>query len=165
VISPADFESDGPQFIAVDLEIRSREDLTLLAGAFDEKGAFIQFNGRVRGRFLVSVSSNTGFKKPSAEKKIRSLLGLVKTLPPVARRLWRRAESRTFDVGFESGAHMALVHETPPGSGVWSIRGKRRTRSLNTSLKPEIVRAIASVGGTLAITIYPPRKMVRSKRR
>jgi hypothetical protein len=64
------------------------------------------------------------------------LIDLVKALPPTARRCWKEATHRTFDIGIDA----------PPGP----CRGKGIPVSQRT------IEAVARVGGRILITVYPP---------
>ena len=46
----------GPRFITVDLDVWSRQDLAVLAAAMEPKG-FVQFVGKMRRKFFVSVEA------------------------------------------------------------------------------------------------------------
>jgi hypothetical protein len=63
------------------------------------------------------------------------LVELVKALPPAAKGCWREATYRTFDVALDAP-------EWFRGAGV--------------PLGQRTVEAVASVGGRIVITLYPP---------
>jgi hypothetical protein len=154
----------GPHFINVDLEVWSREDLATFAAAVAPR-SFVLHVGKVRRKFFASIEAKSARPLTSPEQAISALLKLVESLPPRAGRLWRHAESRVFNVGYESGEFVSLLYERPVGSGRWYARGPDRTAGpCETSLSPELLRAVAKVGGTIATTIYPPRRQVPSRR-
>ena len=151
----------GPHFINVDLEVWSHEDLSTFAAAVEPQG-FVLHVGRVRRKFLARIEANSARPPTSPERTMWALLQMIESLPPRARQLWRRAESRVFNVGYEGGEFVTLLYERPVGSGRWYPRGPKTARPCETSLSPELLRAVANVGGTIATTIYPPRREGRS---
>ena len=156
---------NGPHYINVDLEVWSREDLAPFFKAAESR-SFILYTGKVRRKFLVRIEMNSRTRSSgSPERTIWSLLKMVKALPREARQLWKRAESRVFSVGYESGEFITLLYERPPGSGLWFSR-KSGPVPCETSFSPKLLSAVAKVGGTISTTIYPPRREVpsRSKR-
>jgi hypothetical protein len=153
----------GPHFINVDLEVWSREDLATFAAAVESRSVVLHV-GKVRRKFFASIEASS-VRPLAPEQTIRALLKVVESLPPRADRLWRLAESRVFNVGYEGGEFVSLLYERPAGSGRWYPRGKGKTAGpCETSFSPELLRAVANVGGTIATTIYPPRREVPSRR-
>jgi hypothetical protein len=154
----------GPHFINVDLEVWSREDLAPFAKAVESRSVVLHV-GRVRRKFLASIESNSARALTSPERTIWALLKVVAALPSPARRLWRHADSRVFNVGYEGGEFVSLLYERPLGSGRWySKRSGTTASTCETSLSPELLQAVAKVGGTIATTVYPPRREVPSRR-
>ncbi|HXJ23441.1 MAG TPA: hypothetical protein VMT03_24720 [Polyangia bacterium] len=151
---------EGPSFITVDLEVWSKVDLSPLARALEPR-CFVLYVGKAKRKFLASFEAHGS----SPEETIWRLLALVRPLRGRPKTLWREADARVFNIGFESGNGVALLHETPPGSGVWRQRGKLKIGAFETSLSSDVIQAIAAARGTLATTIYPPRREVRAKRR
>ena len=154
-------ELSGPHFVNVDLEVWSCQDLATFAAAVEPRG-FVLHVGKVRRKFLASIEAKSARPLTSPEQTIWALLRVVGSLPPRARRLWRSAESRVFNVGYEAGNFVTLLHERPVGSGRWYPRGPKTADPCETSLGPELLRAVAKVGGTIATTIYPARREVPS---
>ena len=153
----------GPHFINVDLDVWSREDLAPFADAVEARSVVLHV-GRVRRRFLARIEAKSGRAPTSPERTIWALLKVVDALPPAARRLWKRAESRVFNVGYESGEFVSLLYERPLGSGRWyPKRAGAPAAACETSLSPELLHAVARVGGIIATTIYPPRREIPSR--
>jgi hypothetical protein len=152
-------EVEGPSFITVDLEVWSKADLAPLAKALESR-SFVLYVGRAKRKFLASFEVHGA----TPEKTIWRLLDLVKPLRGRVRQLWKQADARVFNIGFESGNVVALMHETPAGSGVWKQRGKIKLHAFETSLRTDVLQAVADVRGTVTTTIYPPRREVRAKR-
>ncbi len=155
----------GPQFLNVDLEVWSHQDLGPFAKAVESLGVVL-YAGKVRRRFLASVEANPARGMNSPERTMWALLKILKTLPPAARRLWRQADSRVFNVGYDGGEFLTLFHERPVGSGRWHPRKADAARwsPCKTTLSLELLRAVAGVGGTIVTTIYPPSRQVSSRR-
>jgi hypothetical protein len=151
---------EGPRFITVDLEVWSRADLAPLARALEPR-SLVLYVGKVKRKFLASFEAHGA----SPEETIWRLLELVKPLRGRVRALWKEAEARVFNIGFESGNAVTLLHDTPPGSGVWKPRGKNKMSACETSLGTEVLQAVADAQGTVTTTIYPPRKEIPGKRR
>jgi hypothetical protein len=154
----------GPRFINVDLEVWSDSDLA----AFEEAVrpiAFVLYAGKIRRRFLVSLEAHLR-KTSSPENTIWGLLKIVGGLPPAARKAWKAARSRIFDVGYQGGEFITQLRERPVGSGRWYAANPRRAaRPCQTSFSPKLLAAVAEVGGTIATTIYPPAREVPSRRK
>src|SRR6516225_1483270 len=127
----------GPSFITVDLEVWSKVDLAPLARALEPQ-SFVLVVGKAKRKFLASFEAHGS----SPEESIWRLLELVRPLRGRAKKLWKEADARVFNVGFESGNGLALLHETPPGSGVWKARGKRKLNACETSLGSDILQAV-----------------------
>jgi len=153
-------EIEGPSFITVDLEVWSKTDLAPIARALEPR-SLVLFVGKMKGKFLASFEAHGS----SPEETIWHLLELVKPLRGPLRSLWNKAEARVFNIGFEGGNTVVLMHQTAPGSGVWTARGRHKISACETSLGPEVLRAVADVRGTVTTTIYPARTNVRPKRR
>jgi hypothetical protein len=154
----------GPHFINVDLEVWSREDLADFAAAVEARSTVMHV-GKVRRKFHVSLEAKPASPLTSPERTIWALLEVVESLPLGARRLWKRAQSRVFNVGYEGGEFVGLLYERPVGSGRWFPGGTPKAAEPHeSSLSPDVLRAVADVGGTIATTIYPPRRCVPSRR-
>jgi len=151
---------EGPSFITVDLEVWSKTNLTPLADALRQR-SFVVYVGKVDRKFLASFEAHG----ETPEETIWRLLRLVKPLRGLPKKLWQTAEARVFNIGFESGNTVALLHETPPGSGVWKQRGRAKLSVFETSLGADLLRAVADVRGTVTTSIYPPRREVRATRK
>lgn len=128
-------------YLNVDLEVRSRHDLTPLAEALRSR-LDVLHAGRVPGSgFLVS------FEVPglslSPDVAITRLARALSALPRSARRLWTLANDRVFDIGMDAAA----VHGSYP-----------------ISFRQETVRTIARLNARIAVTLYS-RPKTRRKRR
>jgi hypothetical protein len=120
------------RFINVDLEVCGRDDLQWLVDEFG--GDAINLHcGRVQGQFLAVFESSSPHGDPN------SLIGyfchLVDNLPTEARAAWDGLFSKVFDIGYDAGVG---------------------PKSYESDLRPETITAIAKVGASLRVTIYPP---------
>jgi hypothetical protein len=152
----------GPHFINVDLEVWSRHDLAAFGKAV-EPVALVLHVGKSRRKHLVALETNE-MKLSSPEAIMWALLKVISSLPPAARRAWKNAESRVFNVGYQAEEFVTLLHEQPPGSGRWHAKDPRKAaRPLVTTLSPALVQAVARAGGTITTTIYPPTRRIRTR--
>jgi len=153
----------GPHFINVDLEVWSRSDLSVLAKAV-EPVALVLYVGKTRRKHLVAFEAQEA-RLSSPEATIWALLKVIKALPPKARRVWKSAESRVFNVGYQAEGFVTLLHERSPGSGRWYAKDPRKAAKASvTTFSPELVQAVARAGGTITTTIYPPTRQMRPRR-
>jgi hypothetical protein len=63
---------------------------------------------------------------------------MVARLPPLAKRCWRSASVRTFDVGIQGGLQPSVFE--------------------GVLLRPDSIKGIARVGGRLLVTVYAPHE-------
>jgi len=153
----------GPRFINVDLEVWSRTDLADLNDAIQEQ-AFVLYAGKARRKYLVSFEARL-VRPSSPEKAIWALLTIVDSLPPAARRAWKSAQSRVFNIGYDGGEFITVLRERPVGSGQWrAVDPERAASACETSLSPKLLTAVAKFGGTIATTIYPPTRQERASK-
>ena len=141
---------DRSVFLNVDLEVFSDSDLKPLADAL-KRSLTVHYLGMEFGKHKAYFELSTPPKTPDAA--IIRYCNLIQKLRPDKRRLWDHAESRSFDIGFE----------TP-----------QEDRYFWGAIGPEAVRAAGEIGAQIAITIYGPMKPakpvksptpVRSKKR
>ncbi len=136
------------QFLNVDLEIVSGDELTLLVEALSPH-MHVLFNGRVRRTFRATLELGGRAALASSpvaqdpDRIIRRMIRLVAKLPRPRRAEWDRARERRFDLGFECGG----------------------TRLPPVELKPGTLRAVAEVGGSIVVTLYPATPRIPSPRR
>ncbi|MBN9693853.1 MAG: hypothetical protein J0M24_26730, partial [Verrucomicrobia bacterium] len=84
-----------------------------------------------RGVFLLSLECNSYPR--NADVGIRRLCDAVERLGPSERRLWERALSRTFDVGYSLA---------------------EGDKAVQVSLQPSTLSRVVAVGATVAFTCY-----------
>jgi hypothetical protein len=118
-------------FLNVDLEIESASKLDSLASAMGERVIVLHSGvGSKPKRHLLAVESARFLKNPDAA--IHALCSVVESLPPAARRAWQAAH-KEFDVGYEL---------------------RPSERSSRFSLRPDTLKRVARLGGTLTVTYY-----------
>ncbi|MBS1803620.1 MAG: hypothetical protein JST28_09640 [Acidobacteria bacterium] len=129
---------DESVFLNVDLEIFSQTDLKPLADAL-KKSLTVHFLGIEFGKQKAYFALATQPKTP--DEAIIRYCKLVQTLPSSKRKIWDDAESRSFDIGFES---------------------PKRGRYFWGAVTSEAIRAASAVGAQIAITVYGPMKIVNA---
>ena len=117
-------------FRNVDLDIYSREDLQPLVDAFG-KHVMDLYVGRVRRTYEARLEVAAVARNP--EWTIRRFVTLIRKLPPRARRLWRDAKVREFNIGVQAG-------DTP--------------NSWEFCLSPELLSDVAALGARIGFTVY-----------
>jgi hypothetical protein len=127
--------SDG--FLNVDLEVgaRTRVALAPLLDAI-EGTMFELFRGRLRGLYRAHFEINGCARDASAT--IHSLADAIEALRPTARRAWRAAALRDFNVGVELA---------------------RGVRNIEVTVDADAVQRVAALGGRIVITAYQEAAM------
>lgn len=119
------------RFLNVDLEIVSRSRLERLEQAVQDSAHAIYLGPLRRGVFLLSLECSSYPR--NADVGIRRLCDAVEGLGPSERRLWKRALSRTFDVGYSLA---------------------EGDKAVQVSLQPATLSRVVAVGATVAFTCY-----------
>jgi len=86
-------------FLNVDLDVTSRAPLDALAAALSPQ-VLVNYVGRERRRYTAHFSL---YRPRNADAAIRQWVDRLTALPAPARRLWKEAETRVFNIGFQSG--------------------------------------------------------------
>ena len=118
-------------FLNVDVEVESRADHDPLVAAMAH-GALAIGRYRRGGQHCVRFELNISPRSP--DHGIRAFSSLLESLPAPARKLWRAARRRDFDVG---------------------VQGSRRSHPEIIELSPETVQLAAKLRGRIVITVYP----------
>jgi hypothetical protein len=122
---------DETTFLNVDVDVFSKSPLDALAAALAKKVS-LHYIGLV-GHEVFQL--HFGLYNPkTANLAIRRIVKLIESLPRSPRRLWKAAEKRVFDVGFQGG---------------------KKPHCSEFDIDEKAVAAVARVGGSLRITIYP----------
>jgi hypothetical protein len=119
------------RFRNVDLEVSSASDLGWLV---DELGEDVTnlYCGPAQGYFLATFEAKHVFGDPDA--LIGFFCGLVEALPGERQREWKQALLKIFNIGYDGGY-------APP--------------AYQSDLRPDTIAAVARIGASLRITIYP----------
>jgi hypothetical protein len=129
------------QFIAVDLDIKSRSDLSVLVREWENR-ASLQYVDNSSNRHWLRVHLYSEPKDPA--EGIRRFARLVRGLPRQARTTWARASSKEFDVGIQAG------YEANAGEWVF---------------ESEVLKTVADLGGRLRLTVYSPMIILEKPKR
>ena len=133
-------KDDETAFLNVDVDVFSRSPLEPLAAALGKKVS-LRYIGRVgRGLFQLHFAL---YSPKSANSAAKRIVKLIESLPSSPRRLWNTAERRVFDAGFQGG---------------------RRPHCREFELDQQVVAAVARIGGSIRITIYPAPAIEASAR-
>lgn len=126
---PEEFEPT--HFENIDVDVRSRRSLAALAAAWP-------WAQRPLGNSHWLVFSDRGHAT-TAEATAQGLVEQVNALPPLARRAWNLASTRTFDIGVQAGM------------------GPRAFEKVQ--LSPKTLTRIASIRARIQVTVYPPQRV------
>ena len=132
------------RFLNVDLDVRSREDLTPLAEALEPQ-VFALHVGRVGRGWMARFELTRQPRTP--DTAIRRLVTALERLPARERARWRRATRREFNVGIQAAAE--------PHASQFPIG-------------PDTLELVARLRGRLVLTLYAPpvpRRPASSRRR
>jgi len=119
-----------PRFLNLDVEVASRADLEPLVAAM-ARGALAIGRYRRGGQHCVRFELNTSPRSP--DHGIRAFSSLLERLPAPARKLWRAARRRDFDIG---------------------VQGSRRSHPEIIELSRKTVQLAAKLRGRIVITVY-----------
>jgi hypothetical protein len=123
---------EDPQFLSIDLDVRSRRTLAPLVKAWP--WSYCPVAGtRFVPRWLIVNPRGIDL---TAELAAKDLLQQIGRLRGPARECWKQAYQRVFDIGVRA-----------PGDAVRAFEDVRLTT--------ETIRRIAAVGGQLQVTVYP----------
>ena len=125
--------TDLTQFINVDLDVYSGEDLAPLARAMAGNTDMLRCERLESGEWLLVLELSGA--PSTADVAIRGLLDVIDALPDEAQQFWRGASKRCFDIGIEA------------------VDGP----SWKTELTPATLRRIGDHVAAVEITIYAPR--------
>ena len=122
---------DGVRFLNVDLEVRGRDELKWLVTEFGEDVVNL-YCGEAQGHFLATFECDQVRGDP--DSVVGYFCHLVDNLSTDARRSWDDLLSRVFNIGFDGGIGPSAYE---------------------SELRPETIAAVARIGASLQITIYP----------
>jgi len=123
---------NGTTFLNIDLDIESKNDISAIVNSFKKSVTVM------RHEFLDEVfygSFETGLMEPN--KIIEEYTRLVENLNAEERLIWDQCSIKSLDIGFESGLFPNALH---------------------TTISPNSLNKLSSIGATFVITIYPYNK-------
>jgi hypothetical protein len=128
---------ESPRFLNIDLDIRSRRSLPPLAAAWPWSYLRPAAENQPDPHWLILRPRRITPRRhtATAETVAKELLEQIRGLRAEARRCWRHARFRVFDIGVQAGG---------PGSVFEDVR-----------LTGETLRQIALVGANVKVTVYP----------
>jgi len=97
----------APEYINLDLDIESADDLAPLA-MFLDKNACLLSHENIDGIDYITVEASLGNEGITPNISVRKMLDLIESLPEELYKLFSNSKSRIFDFGFEGG------YETEP---------------------------------------------------
>ena len=129
------------QFLNVDLEIGAKGDLGVLVEELSSR-LFVLFTGKLGG--LVCAHYEVTKLTKTADATIRELVRVLGRLGPAAKRVWRKARVRDFNIG---------------------IQCELEPRSFELAIEAETLAQVAKLGGRIVVTVYPPDKPAKKRRK
>jgi hypothetical protein len=127
-----------PHFLNVDLQVKSRRDLSEFTREMDRKAFCLTYH-KYRGVFFANYEVK--IIPRSAETIMKAFCRILENLSPAAAAAWRHASSKVFDFGFQSGDE---YHE--PANPF---------RPYTLDLSPETLTRMAKLKAGIRITLYP----------
>lgn len=149
-------EPPGPHFLNVDLDILGNGELAALGEALEHRSVVL-FAGSAGRKFRVSIESGRTYRSP--ESTIWGLLRLMASLPHPLKKIWTRAHSRTFSIGYSAGSQLEEYRQSAPRSGVWERTGPLPAQH-RAVLSPRLLRALADLDARIETIIYPASRKV-----
>ena len=123
------FDEEATNFLNVDLDIFSKSPLEPLVSAFGDK-LWVHYVGPEGARYGAHLEC--GFPR-HPEAGIKALAALVRQLPSQARKLWKNAQVKDFNIGIQGGI-------------------KPHCREFPLSL--DTLSAVVKLGARVVITVY-----------
>ena len=129
----AQADDDSTEFLNVDLEVFSRERLTVFVSGLG-RSVHVLHEGRWgRRRYAACLELWTSGYGQTPDHIVQGMVRLLKKMPRPAKVLWNRAQTRRFNIG---------------------IQAAFKPRSFELPLRPATVKAVTDVGAQLLITVY-----------
>lgn len=121
----------GATFINIELEVRASFDLAELAEAFGKKFTINYCGKSTQNKYLLSGSLDNYPATP--DEVATGLCKLVKRLNPSAKKIWKKASDRVFDIGLDVNLDNRVIVDL---------------------FRPETILQIAKVNARLAVSVY-----------
>ena len=133
------FDEEATNFLNVDLDVYSESRLEPLVAAFGDE-VCVHYIGREGSRYGAHLE--LGFPR-SADTGIKALAALVRRLPTSARKLWKNAQVKDFNIGIQGGI---------------------KPHCCEFPLSLDTLSAVVKLGARVVITVYAAEpKSVRSQ--
>ena len=126
---------EDPQFLTIDLDVRSRRSLAPLVAAWPWSYLPPAAENRREPRWLILRPRRSAWPRRNADTAAKELLEDIQGLRGEARRSWKLARLRVFDIGVQAGAPGRIFEEV--------------------QLTPATLRGVADVGADVKVTVYP----------
>lgn len=121
-------------FLNVDLEIESSSKPINIEKEFSMECVSNLFSGTIETHHLSTFELHTSEEKENPNGLISEFCSLIFELNDEAKKEWRGASRRVFDIGFEVTDSKQMI---------------------STEIKSETLKAVADLGASINITIYP----------
>ncbi|WP_042150313.1 MULTISPECIES: hypothetical protein [unclassified Pseudoalteromonas] len=119
------------QFLNVDLELESKNDISVLVGELAKKAIVLNYD-KDDYRQSARIEADTDIKTP--DQAINHLCEQLESCSRNALKQWLTCSKRTFDIGFNSGT---------------------KPKCFNQAIKSDTLLRISAIDAGLEITIYP----------
>ncbi|PAJ73770.1 hypothetical protein CJF42_14075 [Pseudoalteromonas sp. NBT06-2] len=119
------------QFLNVDLELESKNDISILVGELAKKAIILNYD-KDDYRQSARIESNTDIK--TSDQAINHLCEQLESCSRNALKQWLTCSKRTFDIGFNSGG---------------------KPKCFNQAIKSDTLLRISAIDAGIEITIYP----------
>ncbi len=127
---------DTIRYLNTDLDLKSTEDLTALAEAFETQGVGpLHVGSGEDGLWHATFETDEQHEKP--EPNIASMIAVVESLPEQLLAVWSSCTCREFNIGYDCG------------SNPWAF---------NQVLSSQLLGRMAAAGASRRITLYPPER-------
>ena len=127
------------RYMNTDFEITSPIDLKPIVESFGDDVALL-YNGKWNENFRAVFEINEFHS--NANDTIDFFCTLVEGFTEKERKIWDNCFSKVFDIGYEAG----LTKE-----------------SYGTEIRSEVIKRVAEIGASIAITIYPPHELEKQQ--
>ena len=124
-------DEEATNFLNVDLDIFSKSRLEKLVAAFGDVIS-VHYVGREGSRYSAHLELGRYFPK-DADSGVKALTALVRRLPASARRIWKNAQTKDFNIGIQGGI---------------------RPHYSEFPLKAKTLGEVARLGARVVITVY-----------
>lgn len=130
-------KKQSTQFLNVDLDIESKCDISPITKGFGDNVFVLNDKPHSEGIYNLSVELTDSGDSKNPEEFILSFIKLIESFSDDAKDAWDKAYKKTFDLGYECGFIPSCI---------------------NNELSTDTLKAVASVGASIAFTLYSVQK-------